>query len=613
MSIRARILVLSAFLVLLPLLILAGLIRTHINGLLAHQFEERVDRVAEAVRQDLDLRDGTLRERLAALGRSMADDNRVRRALLEDAGPEHRYLLDYAERVMPLLGLAMLQIRDEQGAVLSSGHFHGEHGQVDPELAPLVQGAGGAPLLMKVMAAQGAFLALARMDSVRLGGHVLWLIGGARVDEAFLRSLAGGADAAVSLVYPGDPAAGPGGAGQAVAGGITVGSGALSSDPRVRDRLTGAIEVRNGGIGVRLPTADFLMRSWKGPFLLGSAAGDRLQSCLWVVSHPRAALAQVHRNIDRWLLVVLLSSLVGTLLLAVWLSMRIMRPLQDLAEKTAAIDLGRLHIGFETRRQDEVGALARLLAAMTERLRRSAEQLRAAERHATLGEMARQVNHDIRNGLAPIRNAIRHLAQVAEEAPDRIGAVFGERRAMLESSVAYLETLADNYARISTHPVRRPCDLGAIVQEVVRAMSGRARPLVQAVVAPGLDAVSADPVALRRIVENLVRNACESIGDRQGRVRILVDNASDDGDAGVRLVVSDTGPGIAPEVLQKIFTDFYTTKRGGAGLGLSIVRRLVTDFGGRVRADSVPGEGATFTVWLPRAEDEHGQADSDRR
>ena len=113
---------------------------------------------------------------------------------------------------------------------------------------------------------------------------------------------------------------------------------------------------------------------------------------------------------------------------------------------------------------------------MTERLRNSSARLREAERRAAVGDLARQVNHDIKNGLAPIRNVLRHFSQVARQDPALLPAVFEERKGTLDSSVEYLETLARNYARLSPdHRARAPCDVNALVEEVLRntAADGR--------------------------------------------------------------------------------------------------------------------------------------------
>src|SRR5438093_3540326 len=111
--------------------------------------------------------------------------------------------------------------------------------------------------------------------------------------------------------------------------------------------------------------------------------------------------------------------------------------------------MDRLDVAFHSERGDEVGALTRLLGAMTDRLRTGAAKLREAERRIAMGDLARQVNHDIKNGLLPIRNVFRHLLEAARrESPDRLPAALGDRQGTIQSSISYLENLATNYARL---------------------------------------------------------------------------------------------------------------------------------------------------------------------
>ena len=112
-----------------------------------------------------------------------------------------------------------------------------------------------------------------------------------------------------------------------------------------------------------------------------------------------------------------------------WMSAALGSPLAALARATQTIALEGPEVELASSRDDEIGALARRFGVMGRRLRANAVQLRDAERRATVGEMARQVNHDIKNGLIPIRNVVQHLAEVQERQPDRLPAIFGERRA----------------------------------------------------------------------------------------------------------------------------------------------------------------------------------------
>src|SRR5437867_5539056 len=137
-----------------------------------------------------------------------------------------------------------------------------------------------------------------------------------------------------------------------------------------------------------------------------------------------ATLNDLRRSVARWSLIALGLTLALALVVAAWLSSRVSRPLRDLARKTSEIDLDRLDQSFESDRPDEIGALSRLLGAMTERLRVGSARLREVERRAAVGDLARQVNHDIKNGLAPIRNVLRHLSQVGRQDPQLLPAVF---------------------------------------------------------------------------------------------------------------------------------------------------------------------------------------------
>jgi signal transduction histidine kinase len=133
------------------------------------------------------------------------------------------------------------------------------------------------------------------------------------------------------------------------------------------------------------------------------------------------------------------------------------------------------------------------------------------------------------------------------------------------------------------------------------ARDADARATVKTLLAEELPRVRGDEVVLRRIVENLVANAVDSLDGRSGEVAVRTELTGDAERPAVRLVVADTGRGMSRAELERAFDDFYTTKPDGTGLGLSIVRRLVQDLGGTLRVETEPGKGSTFTVELPGA------------
>jgi signal transduction histidine kinase len=178
--------------------------------------------------------------------------------------------------------------------------------------------------------------------------------------------------------------------------------------------------------------------------------------------------------------------------------------------------------------------------------------------------------------------------------------VFEARRGTLESSVEYLDTLARNYDRLAPGLERGPCDVNAIVHQVVRNAAHDGT-VIQARLSPQLPPALGDSLIIRRILENLVGNALDSVALKpEGVVTVStewVPGATDPGR--VRISVGDTGVGMTKSELDRAFDDFYTTKAGGTGLGLSIVRRLILDLDGTLRVDTEPGKGTQVTVELP--------------
>jgi len=550
MSFRARLLLGFGAVVLVPLTVFGWRIREVMANRLTAEYQHRVAALVSVIRADLDQRSAGIAPRLAALRDAIARDNRFRVAALQ--GGERSYLLDYAGDAMRLAGLSLLQIQDETGRIVSSGHFRNEYDQSDPALPRLLAAAPAGTALVEARGAEGPFLALARVDSLRIGGRRFTLVGGIAVDSSLLARLTPDSELTVAVALPSDTSSGP--------------------DPATQ--VVSALVV---------------------PFVM---AGDsaRLLPARIVVSHSLASLVALRRGVALSFLVAVLVTALVALLLASWLSTRISRPLTALAAKTADVDMDRLDVAFDSDRPDEIGALSRLLGAMTERLRAGAARLREAERRLAMGDLARQVNHDIKNGLIPIRNVFRHLGQAAGETPDRLAAAFRDRQATVDSSISYLENLASNYARLYPQPARESCDVNAVVRETVKRVGETGQANLRMKLAEGLRPVRTDPLVLRRILENLIGNAIDSLAARAGSVTV---STGANGAAGVRITVADTGQGMTQEELNRAFDDFYTTKPGGTGLGLSIVRRLVLDANGTLRVETEPGAGSKFIVELP--------------
>jgi signal transduction histidine kinase len=554
MSFRARLFLATSFAVLVPLTVLALGVRREMDRRLNEESRRRGNAAVQALGTELAREHERVAARLVALAQDLSADNRFRLAAVRGEAASRTYLLDWAGGAMRLSGLSLLQVQDSTGRILSSGHFRNEYDRLRPELPGFLLAAGDVPSLVRVRTAESPLLALAAAERFAVAGRPFVLVGGIAAEDRFLRRLDPDPDLAVALETP--DSAGPRGAGSHILGSISL------------------------------------------PFLDAQAAAAT-DSARLVVTRTSGTLAALQRGLNAWFLVSLAITALLALALAAWLSRLISRPLIELAGKTAAIDLDRLEADFATEREDEIGALSRLLGAMTDRLRTGAARLRDAERRVAMGDLARQVNHDIKNGLVPIRNVLRHLEEVARHRPETLGTVFEERRGTLESSVSYLDTLARNYARLSPAAAPEACDVNAMVSEVVRA-SG-AGGTVRTRLASGLPAAAADRLMLRRVLENLVGNAADSVSSAKGgEVVVSTESVTTDGKGPVvRVTIADTGPGMTRDELDRAFDDFYTTKAGGTGLGLSIVRRLILDLGGALRIETEPGAGTRATVEIP--------------
>jgi signal transduction histidine kinase len=225
-------------------------------------------------------------------------------------------------------------------------------------------------------------------------------------------------------------------------------------------------------------------------------------------------------------------------------------------------------------------------------------------RVTTLGALTASIAHEVNQPLSGIiTNASTSLLMLAADPPDIEGALATARRTIRDANRA-----AEVIARLrslfkKTGTTSEPFDLNEATREVL-ALSlhelQRARIVVRTELADDLPTVVGDRVQIQQVVLNLVLNAAEVMSLVEGRPReLLVRTEREDGDR-VRLSARDTGPGFDAANAGRLFEPFYTTKRDGMGIGLSISRSIVENHQGRLWAEPNPGPGATFVFSLPR-------------
>ncbi len=159
----------------------------------------------------------------------------------------------------------------------------------------------------------------------------------------------------------------------------------------------------------------------------------------------------------------------------------------------------------------------------------------------------------------------------------------------------------DEFSTLARFPQSnpKPSDINNIVESALALFEGRLMELsIRKILAPDLPAVMADPEAIKRVVANLVDNAAEAMRDSLLR-ELTISTALVGGREAVEITIADTGAGLTPEVKERLFLPYFSTKARGTGLGLSIVARIIEEHHGSIRAEENKPVGARFVVELP--------------
>lgn len=271
-----------------------------------------------------------------------------------------------------------------------------------------------------------------------------------------------------------------------------------------------------------------------------------------------------------------------------------------------------------TPRERELGAIIHAYNEVTERLKESHEQLREEvqrlhqevtqksrqlrrrERLAALGEMAAGVAHEIRNPLGGIQMFACLLRRDVADRPEALRLV-----EKINKGVNTLESIVSNILAFSRPAEPEPAKvrLKVVVAEALDLAASRIAASGVRVEVPESIAefeCETDSKLLQRALLNVLLNAIDAAG-QAGRAdgKVLISARLDSGER-VTISVADNGPGIAPELMDRIFNPFFTTKGSGTGLGLSIVHQIVESLGGSVQAANRRGGGAVFAISLPR-------------
>jgi two-component system nitrogen regulation sensor histidine kinase NtrY len=264
--------------------------------------------------------------------------------------------------------------------------------------------------------------------------------------------------------------------------------------------------------------------------------------------------------------------------------------------------IGELHVEAErfrvrARRLGQEGASGGAVVA----LENVTDELRT-ERVLAWGEMARQVAHEVKNPLTPIKLSIQHIRRAWDDGSPEFGKILERNADAMLAEIDRLATIAKTFSRFGapqepgSSPLE-PVDAGRVVEEVMRLYGATEGGVAFEVeVQKGLPRVQARVSELKEALINLLENARAAMREG-GRVAVRVIPGQLHGSVEIRVV--DQGSGIPEDLMPKVFEPHFSTRTTGTGLGLAIVRRLVESWGGVVSLESTAGEGTTVTLIIP--------------
>ena len=300
-----------------------------------------------------------------------------------------------------------------------------------------------------------------------------------------------------------------------------------------------------------------------------------------------------------------------TATLAIFLSLFLTRfvtdPIQELITTMERAERG-LEARFQVKSRDDIGRLGEAFNSLLSKLERARrrveryhyEQMKRADRLASIGEMAAGIAHEIKNPLAGIAGVIQVLKKDM--------ATGDAKRAVLDEVLSQVERMDKavrnllSFAR-PPEPKMTMVDVNDVISKLLDFLAPQFAKngiVAERKMAAGLPWIVLDPDLMQQALLNIALNAIKAMPDG-GRLTVetRTDGSAPNVPGSITIIFSDTGQGISRENLSRIFSPFFTTRQQGTGLGLSITQRIVEQHHGDISVQSVPGQGAVFTIHLP--------------
>jgi two-component system, NtrC family, nitrogen regulation sensor histidine kinase NtrY len=284
--------------------------------------------------------------------------------------------------------------------------------------------------------------------------------------------------------------------------------------------------------------------------------------------------------------------------IALFLTNRITISFTLISRKMQEINLGKTNEVIEWPRNDEIGGLVKEYNKMVKKLEDSAMALAKSEREGAWREMARQVAHEIKNPLTPMKLSIQYLQKAIDNNSPNVKEMAGSVAKTLVEQIDHLSKIASDFSQFANigNPRSEVFDLHEVLYSLVSLYETTENLLFKWVPVHQKIMVFADKTQLNRLFTNLLQNALEACVNNPKRVISVSEELLEES---VIVKVTDNGEGVPLEMQSKIFTPNFTTKSSGTGLGLAMSKTIIEQAKGRIWFETVEGEGTTFYVEVP--------------
>ncbi len=598
MSFRRRLLVLVTLVVVAAVGSVSAVVWSMVRNSFARADRDRTEALVAQFQREFEQRGEEVARRVEGIA---ASDSATRMALEFARSSDTSLFVNDAGPAAQTHQLDFLEFVGAEGTIISSAQWSARFGYHEAAISEV----GRAPFLKPEELPDGWTLGLFSVRAVHVGGGAgvaggdaggvaendkpLYIVGGQRLDNDFLKTLVlpAGMRAALYRVTP--------------AGVMPAGTGTKTAVPPeevelvarvLRERKAASALVGTAGDAAASETA------YAKP--LSGANGDVLG--VLVIANSRRPYVELEQHVRSVALIAAALGILLAILVSSWAAGRVTRPVEEVAEAAREVAAGNWDTQVAVTSKNDIGELAENFNRMTRELIAQRDRALQAERVAAWRELARRLAHELKNPLFPLQLTIENLTRARQQSPEQFDEVFRESTTTLLAELSNLKEIIGRFSDFSKlpQPHFQSVDVNELLRRALKIFdaqftaAGRPQITVRTDFDAALPPIAADPELLHRALSNLILNALDAMPDG-GTLTLRTRLA----ESRVLIELADTGSGLTKDECERLFTPYYTSKQHGTGLGLAIVQSVVTDHKGSIAVESAPGHGTTFRIELP--------------